>query len=105
MADRGQLHPLIVQPHNVLEMCGFLLVAVHVSGHPRQETFLLGYAHPGQGEGAKSLLVSCQPGPSCTTQMVTCLGWPHTSPTLLQKQLRDSLSIQGVERGFVQGTS
>ena len=37
--------------------------------------------------------------------MVTCLEWPQISPTLLQKWLRDSPSIQGVERGFVQGGS
>ena len=53
--------------------------------------------------GAKSLGAASQPDPLCATQTVTCLEWPHISPTLLQKQVRDRPSIQGVERGFVQG--
>ena len=50
----------------------------------------------------KSLRASSQPSPLHTIQMVTCNRWPHTCPTLPQKQLSDSPSIQGVERGFVQ---
>ena len=53
--------------------------------------------------GAKSLGAASQPDPLCASQTVTCLEWPHISPTLLQKQLRDRPSIQGVERGFLQG--
>ena len=114
LADGGQLYPLIIWPHNVLEMSSFLHVVGNMSGHPRQETIFLGYGYPGQGEEqsqklrgffarAKSLRGASQPDPLCATQTVTCLEWPHISPTLLQKQLRDSPSIQGVERGFVQG--
>ena len=53
--------------------------------------------------GAKSLGAAFQPDPLCATQTVTCLEWPHISPTLLQKQLRDNPSIQGVKGRFVQG--
>ena len=51
LANGGQLHPLIVQPHDMLEIHSFLHVVGDMSGYPRQETILLGYAHPGQGEG------------------------------------------------------
>ena len=51
LADGGQLYPLIMQPHNVLEICSFLHVEGDISGHPRQKTILLGYGYPRQGEG------------------------------------------------------
>ena len=87
-----------------------------MSGHPRQETILVGYGYPVQGEGPKSkvevfltgvklLGAASRPGPSRATKTVTCSEWPHISPTLPRKRLRDSPSIQRVERGFVQGGS
>ena len=54
-------------------------------------------------KGPKSLRASSRPGSLHTIQMVTCPRWPHTFSTPLQKQLRNSPSIKGVERGFVQG--
>ena len=46
LADRAQLQPLIMQPHDVLEMRSFLCVV----GHLRQETILLGHGYPRQSE-------------------------------------------------------
>ena len=95
---QGPTSPLIVWPHDVLEMHGFLHVVGDMSGHPDKKLYCWGMHTLGRLKGqswkfffarAKSLLASSWPGPSCTTQMVTCPGWPHSSPTLLQKQLRD----------------
>ena len=51
LADGGQLYSLIVQPHNVLEMCDFLCVVGDMSGHPSQETILLEYGYLGRVRG------------------------------------------------------
>ena len=53
LTDRAQLYPLIMQPHDVLEMRGFLCVVGEISGHLRQETILLGHGYPRQGKLAK----------------------------------------------------
>ena len=86
-----------------------------MSGYPRQETILMVHQHPGQGGGqsqkvrffwvSKLLGAPFWPGPLCTTQTVTCLGWCYISPTLLWKQLRDSPGTHRVEREFMQGGS
>ena len=61
-----------------------------MSGHSRQETVLLRYGYPGQGELAKSkveVFLEAESlgdpswtGPLYTTQTVTCLEWPTSSP-------------------------